>query len=96
MSAYIIFIRRSTSDQAELDTYAAMTTAAREGHEIKALHKYGRFETREGEPVEGVVLLEFPTFEAAQAWYDSPKYQEAAQHRFKGSDYQMVIVDGLT
>lgn len=95
MTAYIIFMRERTNDAAELETYASMTSAAREGHDIRALHKYGRFEVREGNPVEGVVLLEFPTFEAAQAWYDSPKYQAAAAHRFKGSDYRMVIVDGL-
>ncbi|WP_336952848.1 DUF1330 domain-containing protein [Sphingobium aromaticivastans] len=95
MTAYVIFMRERTTDQTELDIYASMTPAAREGHSIRALHKYGRFEVREGDPVEGVVVLEFPTFEEAQAWYDSPKYQEAAAHRMKGSDYRMVIVDGI-
>jgi uncharacterized protein (DUF1330 family) len=49
----------------------------------------------EGPPVEGVVIAEFPTFEAAKAWYDSPAYTEVRQHRFKGAEYRVVIVEGV-
>jgi uncharacterized protein (DUF1330 family) len=34
--------------------------------------------------VEGVVILEFPTFEEAKAWYDSPAYRKVREHRYKG------------
>lgn len=30
------------------------------------------------DPVEGVVIAEFPSFEAAKAWYESPAYQAYA------------------
>lgn len=95
MAAYAIFIRDSTRDQAELDTYSQMAPATLAGHPLKVLAAYGRQEVLEGPAVEGVVVVEFPTIEAAKAWYDSPAYQEARKHRFKGADYRAVIVEGL-
>ena len=44
----------------------------------------------------GASILEFPSFEEAEAWYDSPEYQEAVQHLFKGADYQTFIIEGDT
>jgi uncharacterized protein (DUF1330 family) len=41
-----------------------------------------------------VVILEFPTFEEAKAWYDSPAYRKVREHRYKGADYRAVIVQG--
>jgi len=49
----------------------------------------------EGPEIEGMVILEFPTFEAAKAWYDSPRYSEVREHRFKGAEYSMMIVQGV-
>ncbi len=42
-----------------------------------------------------MAILEFPTFEEAKTWYDSPAYREAREHRLKGADYHAVIVEGL-
>ena len=50
---------------------------------------------KEGAEVEGVAIIEFPTFAEAKAWYESPGYQEASRHRFLGGDYDVVIVEGL-
>jgi len=95
MAAYIVFTRDSTLDQAELETYWARIRATMAGHSIKMLAAYGRHDVLEGPPVEGVVIAEFPTFEAAKAWYDSPAYREAAMHRLKGAVYRGVIVEGV-
>lgn len=95
MSAYIIFMRSKTKDPAEMDIYRQKVAASREGHTMKALVRLGRTEVVEGAPVEGVVMLEFPTFEEAKAWYDSPLYRGARKHRFLGSDYHAIIVEGL-
>jgi Domain of unknown function (DUF1330) len=32
----------------------------------------------------------------AKAWYNSPAYREAREHRFKGAEYRVVIVQGMT
>lgn len=95
MPAYVIFTRESTTDQAELDAYAALVPAARVGHDMTARVRYGAFEMLEGDPIEGCVVLEFPTMDAARDWYRSPAYQEAAQHRFAGSRYRTFIVQGV-
>jgi uncharacterized protein (DUF1330 family) len=35
------------------------------------------------------------TLEDARAWYDSPAYQEVAQHRFREAIYRGLIVEGV-
>ncbi|MFI8523085.1 DUF1330 domain-containing protein [Promicromonospora sukumoe] len=39
-------------------------------------------------------MIEFPTAAAARAWYESPAYQAAAEHRFKGAIFRVVPVEG--
>ena len=39
-----------------------------------------------------MVILEFPTFDEAKAWYDSPAYRKVREHRYKGADYRAIIV----
>jgi uncharacterized protein (DUF1330 family) len=95
MSAFMVFIREKTLDRPELEAYWAKIGATLEGRPIKTLAAYGRHVTLEGPEVEGVVVAEFPTLEAARAWYDSPAYQEAAQHRFRGAIYRGLIVEGV-
>ena len=55
---------------------------------------YGKYEMLEGAEVQGVVILEFPTVADAKAYYDSPAYREAREHRFKAADYRVLIVEG--
>src|SRR6201993_4894936 len=95
MSAFIVFIREKTLDQLELEAYRAKIRATLEGRPIKILAAYGRHVTLEGPEVEGVVVAEFPSVEEARARYDSPAYQEAAQHRFRGAVYRGLIVEGV-
>ena len=95
MPAYAIFIKNKTTDADELKTYSQKAGAARGDHPLTPLVYYGALETLEGDPAEGVVLLQFPDMAAAHAWYDSPAYQEAKQHRLKGADYRVILTQGL-
>ena len=81
MSAYLIFTREETLDEAELKIYWEKIKGTFAGHQVKVLVAYGRHEVLEGDSVEGVVIAEFPTFEAAKAWYDSPAYQAKPPHQ---------------
>jgi uncharacterized protein (DUF1330 family) len=94
MPAYIVFIRESTLDQSELETYWSKVPSTLDGQPIKVLAAYGRHVTLEGPDVEGVVIAEFPSLEEARAWYESEAYQEVAQHRFRGAVYRGLIVEG--
>jgi uncharacterized protein (DUF1330 family) len=95
MAAYVVLMREKMHDPAEFATYSKMAPGAMTGHAASVLAAYGRHETLEGEPVEGVVVISFPTYVEAKAWYDSPAYTAAREHRFKGADYRTVIVEGL-
>jgi uncharacterized protein (DUF1330 family) len=95
MATYIVLIRESTRNPSELEAYAPKSQASLAGHPIKVLAAFGRHEVLEGPEVEGAVILEFPSFEEAKAWYDSPAYREAREYRFRGADDRSVIVEGL-
>ena len=95
MSAYVVFMREKTLNQSELEAYWARVKETMEGHPLKVLAAYGKHVTLEGSDVEGVVIAEFPSIEAARAWYDSPAYQAAAQFRHRGAVYRGLIVEGV-
>jgi uncharacterized protein (DUF1330 family) len=94
MSAYVVLVRERTHDPAELQSYAQMAPAARAGRDLTALAFYGDFEVLEGAPIEGAVLLRFPSMQAAREWYTSPAYQAALPHRLKGADYRVFLLEG--
>ena len=94
MSAYVVFTRESTEDSAELDIYMNTVAPTFEGHPIKFLALYGALDKLEGKGPEGIVILEFPSMQAARTWYDSPSYQAVAAHRHKGATYRVSIVEG--
>ncbi|HTR60615.1 MAG TPA: DUF1330 domain-containing protein [Candidatus Binataceae bacterium] len=95
MAAYAIFIRESTRDPKELEIYSKAAPATLAGHKVTPRVVYGKHEVVEGPQIEGAVVLEFPTFEEAKAWYDSPAYREAREHRFKGANYRAFILQGI-
>lgn len=95
MPAYVVFMREKTLDRSELEAYWAQVPPTLDGRPIKVLAAYGKHVALEGPDVEGVVIAEFPTLEDARDWYDSPAYQEAAQHRHRGAVYRGLIVEGV-
>lgn len=95
MTAYVIFTRERMRNPEEYETYRGKARAAAAGHPLKRLVAYGKHETLEGPAIEGAVVLEFPTMEEAKAYYHSPAYQDAVQHRFLGADYRVFIVEGV-
>ncbi len=95
MAAYLIALRERVRDPEEMKMYAEKAKAL-DFSKAKRLAMFGkRFQNLENAPFEGAVILEFPTVEDAQAWYDSPEYTDARQHRLKGADYKFMIVEGL-
>lgn len=56
----------------------------------------GRATTLEGPPARSrVVLVEFPSFERAQEFYNSPDYQAARKVRDGAANAQFILVEGL-
>ena len=96
MSAYLIFTREQTLDEQELDAYAKQMPATAAGHSMKILALNGWHEDLEGTPSESSMIIEFPSVEAAKAWYDSPVYRNVREHRFKGATYRVTLLEGLS
>jgi uncharacterized protein (DUF1330 family) len=42
-----------------------------------------------------MMMLEFPTYQEARAWYDSQACQAASEYRFEDADYRAIIVEGV-
>jgi len=95
MSAYIVFIREQITDTEELLTYAKLVRETFVAHPVKILAERGERIVLEGPAIEGAVILEFPSTEAALAWYHSPAYQAAAIHRFKGANTLAFVIEGV-
>jgi uncharacterized protein (DUF1330 family) len=96
MAAYIVFTRIRTRDAGQLGLYLKQAAGFLAGDSMKWLARFGACEVKEGPGIESVGILEFPTVQEARAWYGSPGYQQACQHRFMGADYSTVIVEGLS
>jgi uncharacterized protein (DUF1330 family) len=94
MPAYAVFIREKTRNPAKLDEYKKLVPASFEKHPTKFLAIHGRSEVLEGPNCEEIIILEFPSYDAAQAWYHSMEYQAACEHRFLGGDYRCIITEG--
>ncbi len=42
-----------------------------------------------------MVVMKFPSLDAAHAWHDDPEYQALADHRHASADTNMILVEGL-
>jgi len=96
MTVYMLFLREEpVRDQTEMATYSRMNRESPRDPNMKPLVVYGALEAVEGTPPDGMVMLAFPSVEAAKAWYDSPAYQAVLPHRLRGANYRAFIVQGL-
>ena len=94
MPAYII-ARIDVTDPEEYQKYAAQTVALAEAAGGKFLVKAGRQVIVEGDAPQRHVLIEFPTLEQAQAWYNSEDYQKILPIALRSSTRDIIVVEGL-
>lgn len=95
MSAYVI-ASVNVTDPEKYKNYMALSPAA-----IAAAG--GKFIVRGGNPMllEGdwsrprVVIIEYPTREAAVAFYNSTLYAAARAEREGAAEFSMIVVDGV-
>ena len=95
MSAYVVITREGRFDAHELAAYSKDLPATLAGHEVKVLALNGSHEDLEGPSTEGTVILEFPTIDAAKAWYNGSAYREVREHRFKWALYRVTLMEGV-
>ena len=94
-AAYLI----AQIDITDEETYAKYreqvpATVAQYGGEY--LTRGGRFESLEGAaPPPRTVILKFPSFEQAKAWYDSDEYAGPKAVRKSASTGNVILVEGI-
>ncbi|MET0726735.1 MAG: DUF1330 domain-containing protein [Acidimicrobiales bacterium] len=91
-----LILTEAIKDRAGMDAYgrAAGPAMAQGGAAVLAVDP--RPQVLEGEwHGDQTVVLEFPSVDAARAWYESPAYQEAIGLRQAAADTNAVIVSGF-
>lgn len=75
--------------------YRSQTPGTIEKFGGKFLVRAGRLETLEGDaPLPRIVVIEFPSFEQAKAWYESEDYQGLIPIRQAAADGKSFLVEG--
>jgi uncharacterized protein (DUF1330 family) len=95
MSAYVI-VEVSIHNHGEYEEYKKLTPAAVAAFDGKFIIRGGRTITLEGDwNPERIVVLEFPTVERANEWWNSELYTEAKKIRQRTAQTKMIIVEGV-
>lgn len=94
MAAYVVVTREKTRSAAQLEQYKRLAPASFQEHPATILALHGRHQVLEGPAIEEIIILKFPSYEEAEAWYRSPAYQAASEHRFQGGDYRFILIEG--
>ena len=95
MVAYAVFIRDRLRDPQTMQAYQDKVAATFAGHQATRRAGHGPLDVLEGATMESVVITEFPSIEAARAWYDSDAYREVRRLRHLAADYRAFIVEGV-
>ncbi len=95
MAAYLI-ARVQVTDWERYREYTKVTPGAIAEFGGKFIVRGGETMTLEGPPETGrVVVIEFPTFEQAKAFYASETYGRAKKLRAGAATGQFILVDGV-
>jgi uncharacterized protein (DUF1330 family) len=95
MSAYLIVYIEAVTDPARLAEYRRIAGPTLQQHGAQLRVRNGKFEALEGAAPQAVIMLEFPSMQAAKTWYESPQYQEALEHRHAGARCRAILVEGV-
>ena len=93
MPVYMVYVCHSVSDRTKLEQYWASIGPTLEGQPVKFFAAYTPFEVLEGDNVLGAFIGEWPSMEAAKAWYDSPGYEAIRHLRQDNANYTGVLVE---
>ena len=74
--------------------YVKLNGIAFAKYDAKFLVRGGTSETRGGKLLPRHVVIEFPSYAAAKACYDSPEYQAAVKVRNTAGHVDIVVVEG--
>ncbi len=95
MAAYVI-AEVEVTDPEGYKPYAALVPASIALYGGRFLVRGGTAEVLEGDwPQRRRVIIEFPSMEAARAWWDSPEYEKPKAMRRAASNGRLVLLEGF-
>ena len=95
MSGYLIADVQVTNPE-QYEAYKRWSTHAMQVHGAEVCVRGGQVQVLEGDwAPERIVILKFPTFDAAKAFYELPEYLKAREARAGAAIMRMVAVEGL-
>ena len=94
-SGYII-MSVDVTNPAQYEEYKLLSTEAMRVHGAEVCVRGGEVQVLEGDWNPGrTVVMKFPSFEAAKAFYHSPEYGKARAAREGAAIMRLVCVEGL-
>ena len=85
----------TVTDAEAYKPYSARNDVLLPRHGGRFLTRGGRSEVMEGDSAERHVVIEFPSYEAALAFYNDPEYVENRKLRQKASSGTLMVVEGV-
>lgn len=96
MAAYVL-VDISQTDPERAARYRELSGPSVERHGGRFLARGGAIRVLEGDwQPQRLVIIEFTSAEAAQAWFDSDDYRRARSVRAGAGLWRMVVVDGIS
>jgi uncharacterized protein (DUF1330 family) len=94
-SAYVIANVEVTNPE-QYEEYKKLSTIAMKAHGAEVCIRGGKVEVLEGDwsPAR-MIVLKFPSTDAARAFYDSTEYLAARKAREGAANMRMVLVEGV-
>ena len=77
MKGYVVCVYKNISNEEKLKEYAVKAIAAVEKYKGIILIRGGKSINNEGEKSPRTVVIEFPSFDEANSFYNSKEYQDA-------------------
>jgi uncharacterized protein (DUF1330 family) len=94
MVAYLI-AQVEVTDPVAYERYRPLAAASIAKHGGKYVVRGGKTEQLEGAAPGRVVVLEFPSMDAARSFYVSPDYSEAKKIREAAATTKLFLVEGM-
>lgn len=92
----LCIVYEEVHDQAAFEEYRRAVMPTLEPYGAKFLVRGGKFTVLEGDmDYTQVAVIEFPSREAAEGWYQSDAYQAVIPIRLNAARCQLIIVDGM-
>ena len=94
MKGYVVCVYKNITNEEKLKEYAIKARAAVEKYKGKFLIRGGRSTSNEGEKSPRTVVIEFPSYDEANSFYQSKEYQDAHSILKDHAERQFQIIEG--